>query len=90
MNGLLRFDSQQLPDQISNLFDPTSLFTLSELSNHTSSRTVVKVPVGSCSDLPNVELGTMVTIILSFLYVAYVSQRTFSRVKRPFGALKED
>ena len=55
-----------------------------------STQTVITVPLGSISDLPLVELGTALTIILCFFWLALVSWNTSLRLARVRRQLKQE
>ncbi|TFK19113.1 hypothetical protein FA15DRAFT_674705 [Coprinopsis marcescibilis] len=40
----------------------------------------IRVPLGKTQDLPIVELGTSITILLSFFWILYASIKTYSRL----------
>lgn len=52
--------------------------------------TEIYVPVGNQYDLPKVEMGTAVVILLSFVYLVYISVLTKLRLDNGRGVLKTD
>ncbi|KAJ7112800.1 PIG-X [Mycena crocata] len=79
----------QPPAEFEHLFDLSTSRIISIPSNQSSSTTVIQTPVGSQLDLPVVELGTVVIILLSFLYLANVIRRTASQMN-PSSSIKDD
>lgn len=61
---------------------PQNIFVPIPAKVDLSNTNVVTVPLGSISDLPLVELGTSLTIILCFFWLVLVSWNTSLRLER--------
>ena len=71
-----------LPETPPNIFIPIPAHTESGDKTDLSYSNVITVPLGSISDLPLVELGTTLTIIICFVWLARVSWNTSMRLFR--------
>ena len=72
-----------LPKTPPNIFIPIPAFAeLLSGDKVDLSTNVITVPVGSISDLPLVELGTISPIIICFFWLAHVSWNTSMRLAR--------
>ena len=72
--------SASLPLKVLNLFEPRSIVVPPALATDLES-IQIQIPVGSRSDLSIVEIGTPVVVLVSFLYIVYVTLAFRSRLE---------
>ena len=71
-----------LPKTPPNFYIPISAHHDTEFMSGKAYTNVITVPLGSISDLPLVEFGTTLTIIICFFWLARVSWNTSMRLDR--------
>ncbi|KAH9830977.1 PIG-X [Rhodofomes roseus] len=85
--------SMNVPHEIAPHIQP-DMFTTSSLSIIPHSPSVqaseLVIPVGNLTDLAFVDVGTAITMLLCFLYLAVVSVRTARRLYQPPNMLKTE
>jgi len=70
-----------MPNEFTTLFNSSALRVI-PVSEANTSAGAIRIPVGNSRDIGRVEFGTAFTIILSFLYLIYMSFKTASRIHR--------
>lgn len=79
-----------MPDTFTTLFDPSSIFAPEELDTPRGAHEVITVPIGSTNDVGQVELGTAVVILVCFIYLAYKSFKTATRINAKSSHIKNE